>query len=114
MSESRPTSLGAAIDALIADVATRVGSDPTESYTSRLLAKGPQRIAKKIGEEGVELALAVAGQDDAAVVAEAADVLYHIAVGLQLRGIDPGLVGAELTGRRGTSGLVEKASRPVE
>jgi phosphoribosyl-ATP pyrophosphohydrolase len=111
---SEDLSLGTAIDALLIDVAARVGSDPTESYTSRLLAKGPQRIAKKIGEEGVELALAVFGQDDAQVVAEAADVLYHIAVGLQLRGIDPGLIAAELTGRRGMSGIAEKASRPVE
>ncbi|MCU0881707.1 MAG: phosphoribosyl-ATP diphosphatase [Hyphomonadaceae bacterium] len=114
MSEVENPSLGAAIDALMIDVAARVGSDPAESYTSRLLAKGAQRIAKKVGEEGVELALALFGQDDAAVVAEAADVLYHIAVGLQLRGIDPALVGAELAGRRGTSGLLEKASRPVE
>jgi phosphoribosyl-ATP pyrophosphohydrolase len=104
-------SLGSAFDALMVDIGQRVGSDPAESYTARLLAKGPVRIGKKIGEEAVELALAIAVQDDAAMVAETADLLYHVAVGLQLRGIDPALVGAELTRRRGISGIVEKASR---
>jgi phosphoribosyl-ATP pyrophosphohydrolase len=112
MPEIESPSLGSAIEALVADVSSRAKADAGESYTARLLAKGAQAIAKKIGEEGVELALAVAAQDDAAVVSEAADVLYHLAVGLQLRRIDPARVGAELAARRGMSGLAEKASRP--
>lgn len=104
-------SLGSAFDALMVDITQRLGSDPAESYTAWLLAKGPVRIGKKIGEEAVELALAIAVQDDAAIVAETADLLYHVAVGLRLRGIDPALIGAELTRRRGISGIVEKASR---
>ena len=51
-----------------------------ESYTASLLASGPQRIAQKVGEEGVELALAGVGSDRSRVVAETADLIYHVLV----------------------------------
>ena len=64
----------------------RAEADPAESYTARLLAEGPQRIAQKVGEEGVELALAGAGGDARACAEEAADLLYHLTVLMEARG----------------------------
>ncbi len=64
----------------------RAGADPAESYTARLLNEGPQRIAQKIGEEGVELALAGAGRDAAGCAEETADLLYHLTVLMEARG----------------------------
>lgn len=110
-SDPGPATLGAALDRLVADVAARRGADPDTSWTARLLARGPVACAKKVGEEGVELALAVAAQDDAAVAAEAGDLLYHLAVALAARGIDPQAVADVLAARRGTSGVTEKAAR---
>ncbi len=81
------------------------------SYTRQLLDAGPSRCAKKLGEEAVELALAAVDDDDKAVSAEAADLIYHMLVLLEARGIPLDDVLAELEQRMGTSGLVEKASR---
>ena len=60
----------------------RKEADPMESYTARLIKEGPSRIAQKIGEEGVELAIALALGDAKQVIYEASDLLYHILVGL--------------------------------
>jgi phosphoribosyl-ATP pyrophosphohydrolase len=103
--------LGTAIDVLIADVATRVGTDPAGSYTAKLLAAGPSYCAKKLGEEGVELALAIVGGTKEEVANEAADLFYHVAVALNLVGVSGGDVAAVLAKRRGVSGLDEKAAR---
>ena len=67
-------------------VAERAGSDPAESYTARLLAAGPARIAQKVGEEGVELALAAVGGDREDCVGETADLIYHVTVLMAARG----------------------------
>ncbi|HEX8667416.1 MAG TPA: bifunctional phosphoribosyl-AMP cyclohydrolase/phosphoribosyl-ATP diphosphatase HisIE [Allosphingosinicella sp.] len=64
----------------------RAGALPEESYTARLLAEGPQRIAQKIGEEGVELALAAVARDAEGCAEEAADLLYHLTVLMEARG----------------------------
>lgn len=72
--------------ALARIVAERGATDPKESYTARLLAEGPQRIAQKVGEEGVELALAAVGRDTAGCVEETADLLYHLTVLMEARG----------------------------
>lgn len=103
--------LPAALEALLATIAARRGADPGESYTAKLLAQGPDRIAKKLGEEAVEAALAGALEDRAALAAESADVLYHLAVLWAALEVDPGDVAAELARRAGTSGLAEKAAR---
>jgi phosphoribosyl-ATP pyrophosphohydrolase/phosphoribosyl-AMP cyclohydrolase len=66
-------------------VRERAESGESGSYTARLLAEGPQRIAQKIGEEGVELALAGAGGEKDQCIEEAADLLYHLAVLMQAR-----------------------------
>lgn len=85
--------------------------DMAASHTARLLAGGVERCAKKFGEEAVEAALAAVGEDDAALAGEAADVLYHLLVMLQARGIPLAAVMAELERRTGRSGLAEKAAR---
>ncbi len=64
----------------------RAAADPVDSYTARLLAEGLPRVAQKIGEEGVELALAATGRDTAGCVAETADLLYHLTVLMEARG----------------------------
>lgn len=66
-------------------VAARKGADPETSYTAELLKEGPLRAAKKLGEEGVETALAGAAEDDAHLHEEAADLLYHLLVLLEAR-----------------------------
>jgi phosphoribosyl-ATP pyrophosphohydrolase/phosphoribosyl-AMP cyclohydrolase len=68
-------------------IAQRATEKPEASYTARLLEKGISRVAQKVGEEGVELALAGAVESDEKVIDEAADLLYHLLVLLRARGI---------------------------
>lgn len=77
----------------------RAQADPAESYTARLLAEGPARIAQKIGEEGVELALAGAGRDAGGCAEEAADLLYHLTVLMEARDFGWDDVAKVLAGR---------------
>lgn len=77
----------------------RIEHRPPGSYTARLLAEGPRRIAQKVGEEGLEVALAAVAQDDAAVVGEAADLLYHLMLMLESRQLSLGRVVLELERR---------------
>jgi len=96
---------------LAAILRTRAGADPGTSYTARLLARGMERVAQKVGEEGVETALAAlsldargeegSGERRTALVGEAADLLYHLLVLLQASGIEPDEVGQELIRRHG-------------
>jgi len=65
----------------------RIAASPEGSYTARLFAQGTKRVAQKVGEEGVELALAGAAEDDAKVIGEAADLLFHVLVLLKSRGL---------------------------
>ncbi|HYN22620.1 MAG TPA: bifunctional phosphoribosyl-AMP cyclohydrolase/phosphoribosyl-ATP diphosphatase HisIE [Thermoanaerobaculia bacterium] len=86
---------------LAAVLAERRGADPETSYTARLLASGIERIAQKVGEEGVETAIAaVAGRRDS-VISEAADLLYHLLVLLEASGARPEEVSDELLRRHG-------------
>ena len=62
-------------------------ADPAESWTARLLAEGIKRVAQKVGEEGVETALAAVAGDDAEVASEAADLVFHLMVLLRARGL---------------------------
>ena len=79
-----PASMLSDLDALIE---TRERERPDGSYTTRLFASGVRRIAQKVGEEGVETALAAVVQDDAALLGESADLLYHLLVLLRARGL---------------------------
>jgi phosphoribosyl-ATP pyrophosphohydrolase len=92
-------------------VAERAAAPPDASYTAKLIAGGPARAAKKLGEEAVEAAIAAVQGDRAALTAEAADVLYHLLVVLQGAGIPLQDVLAELERRTAQSGLAEKAAR---
>lgn len=82
-----------------------------KSYTRALLEGGAETIGDKLREEADELAAAIAGESDERVVSEAADVVYHLMVGLLSRGVSLAAVEAELARRFGTSGHDEKASR---
>jgi phosphoribosyl-ATP pyrophosphohydrolase/phosphoribosyl-AMP cyclohydrolase len=77
----------------------RIAERPEGSYTARLNAQGPKRIAQKVGEEGLELALAGAADTDERVIAEAADLLFHLLVLLKSRGIPLTRVVEELESR---------------
>jgi phosphoribosyl-ATP pyrophosphohydrolase len=99
------------LDDLARIVAERAAAPPDASYTAKLIAGGPARAAKKLGEEAVEAAIAAVQGDRAALTAEAADVLYHLLVVLQGAGIPLQDVLAELERRTAQSGLAEKAAR---
>ena len=93
-------------------VAARAAASPEESWTAKLMAAGPVRIAKKFGEEAVETVIAGAQGDRGALIAESADVLYHLLVLLHARRVSVKEVLGELERRTAQSGLQEKASRP--
>jgi phosphoribosyl-AMP cyclohydrolase / phosphoribosyl-ATP pyrophosphohydrolase len=77
----------------------RISERPPGSYTSKLLAEGPRRMAQKVGEEGLELALAGISQSDEEVIAEAADLLYHVVLLLESKRLSLGRVVDELETR---------------
>jgi phosphoribosyl-ATP pyrophosphohydrolase/phosphoribosyl-AMP cyclohydrolase len=80
-------------------IAERIANRAPDSYTARLLAEGPRRVAQKVGEEGVELALAAVAQSGAEIIGEAADLLYHVLVLLQSKQLSLVAVVAELETR---------------
>ncbi|WP_375461904.1 phosphoribosyl-ATP diphosphatase [uncultured Enterovirga sp.] len=92
-------------------VASRGASSGDTSYTAKLLAGGPPLAAKKLGEEAVEVVIASLGKDRTALVAEAADLVYHLLVVLRVGGVTLDEVVAELGRRTGQSGVAEKAAR---
>src|SRR5688572_6266918 len=96
---------------LAATIAARRHSSADKSYTRQLLDAGPARCAKKLGEEAVETVIAAIGEDDAHLKGEAADLIYHLLVLLEARGVAIGDVLEVLMVRMGRSGLEEKASR---
>ncbi len=101
----------AVLDRLFAVVESRRDADPALSHSARLLSRGSAKVAQKFGEEAVECLIeAVAGNRDA-LVAESADVLYHLLVLWVSAGVAPDDVWAELKRREGVSGIAEKASR---
>jgi phosphoribosyl-ATP pyrophosphohydrolase len=81
------------------------------SYTRKLIDRGVAQCAKKLGEEAIETALAAVIEERARLIAEAADLIYHLLVVLEVRGIALTEVEAELAARTTQSGLDEKASR---
>ena len=105
--------------ARLADVIeSRRGADPQSSYVARLLAKGPDSILKKIGEEATEVVMAAKdldhGGDRAKLVGEVADLWFHCMVALAAFGLKPADVLAELERREGLSGLEEFAARKAQ
>ena len=102
------------LDKLFATVAARKGMDSKSSYTASLFGKGTAKIAQKIGEEAVELAIAAVKKDREEVISESADLLYHMAVLWADAGIDPSDIYNRLAAREGQSGLTEKAARKTD
>lgn len=100
------------LDDLVATIAARAEADPGSSWTAKLLAQGPEKCAEKFGEEAIEAVIEAVRGDSAALTAEAADVLFHLLVMLQSRGVAFDDVMSELARRQGQSGLAEKAARP--
>jgi phosphoribosyl-ATP pyrophosphohydrolase len=92
-------------------VQDRAQASAEVSYTRKLIDRGIAQCAKKLGEEAVEAAVAALAEDDSRMIAEAADVLYHLLVVLHVRGISLDEVEAELAARTRQSGLDEKAAR---
>ena len=88
------------LDSLEARLRTRAAADPSDSYTARLMAEGMKRIAQKVGEEGVESALAAVAGDKAETTSEVADLAYHVTLLLIASGLAWGDVAAELERRR--------------
>ena len=101
------------LDDLTEIISRRAEASAEKSYTRTLLEKGALHCAKKFGEEATEAVIAAVAQDDAALRAEAADVLYHLLVLLRARGVPLADVLAELEKRTHRSGHEEKASRPA-
>lgn len=99
------------LETLAAIVAERATQSPDVSYTARLLQSGPERAAKKLGEEAVEAVIAAVQQDRNALVSETADILYHLMVVLHGAGVSLDEIMNELQRRTAQSGLAEKAAR---
>ncbi len=89
----------------------RKSADTADSYVASLYAKGSRKIAQKVGEEAVETAMAVAAGDRSELVAESADLVFHLMVLLEAEGLSLDDVAQELARREGLSGHTEKASR---
>jgi len=93
-------------------IAARAAADPSQSWTAKLLAKGPEKAAEKFGEEAIEAVIEAVKNDPERLTSEAADVLFHLLVMLHARGVKIADVMEELARRQTQSGLQEKASRP--
>lgn len=93
-------------------VRKRIAAGEAEaSYVATLAMKGHSHIARKLGEEVVELLIAAVEGEEPAIVAEATDLVFHLTVLLAARGIGWDAIAAELDRRAGTSGHAEKAAR---
>ncbi len=95
-------------------VASRAASGDPQSYTAKLVARGIEKAAQKLGEEAVETVIAAVGRQDQGLVSESADLLYHLLVVLRLANVPLGDVLAELERRTQETGLQEKATRPKD
>jgi len=85
-------------------IANRMAEQPDGSYTARLIASGPGRIAQKVGEEGLETALAAVSRENPDIVSEAADLVFHLLVLLKSRNLSLEDVAAELRARHAAKG----------
>ena len=99
------------LDRLHATILGRRTADPAHSHSARLLSRGLAKVAQKFGEEADECLIEAVAGNTTALVAESADVLYHLLVMWVASGITPNQVWAELERREGVSGIAEKAAR---
>ena len=106
-----PAESAVVLDRLWGVVMSRREADPTTSHSARLLSRGTAKVAQKFGEESVECIIEAVVGNKSALVAESADVLYHLLVLWVSAGVHPSEVWAELERREGVSGVAEKAAR---
>lgn len=99
------------LDRLVARITLNRHADPATSYVAKMTARGRAKIAQKLGEEAVETVIAAMGSDRGELVAEASDLMFHLALLLADAGLGFDDIRAELARREGISGLAEKASR---
>ena len=99
------------LEDLIKIIDARANADPSESWTAKLLSKGPEKCAEKFGEESVEAIIEAVKGNDKQLISEAADVLFHFLVMLKSRNIKFADVLTELENRTNKSGLIEKKER---
>jgi phosphoribosyl-ATP pyrophosphohydrolase len=99
------------LERLYAVIDSRKGADPDTSYTARLFSRGRQHIAKKLGEEAVEAVIEGVRGDRPKLIAESADLLYHLLTLWAANNVKPDAVWKELARREGLGGLAEKAAR---
>ncbi len=102
---------GRVLDELFETIAGRKGADPETSYTAKLFEAGIEAITGKVSEEAAETVEAGLSDRPDRLAGESADLLYHLLVLWAAKGVTPAQVWAVLEGRRGTSGLAEKAAR---
>ena len=106
-----PDEIATPLDRLYARIEAARGGDPDKSYTARLFQRGRAKIAQKLGEEAVEAVIELMRDDKPALIAESADLVYHLLVAWSAAGIKPDEIWAELDRREAVGGLVEKAAR---
>lgn len=99
------------LDRLYVIINSRKGADPDTSYTARLFSRGRAQIAKKLGEEAVEALIEGIKGDRPKLVAESADMLYHLLTLWASINVRPRAVWLELARREGMSGIAERAAR---
>lgn len=100
------------LEQLETTIAQRIAhGDPATSYVAKQMAKGRLKLAEKVGEEAVETVIAAIAESDEELIGEAADLLFHLLLLLQSRGLGLNDVRAELQRREGLSGIEEKARR---
>ena len=108
---SAPAATAAVLDRLWGVVMSRRLADPNVSHSARLLSRGTEKVAQKFGEEAVECLIEAVVGNREALIAESADVLYHLVVMWISAGVRADEVWAELARREGVSGIAEKAGR---
>jgi len=101
----------AVLSRIAAQIEARKQANSENSYVAGLFAAGEDAILQKVGEESVEFLLAAKGNDAKHLVAEAADVWFHMLVLMSHKGLGPNDILKELSSREGVSGIAEKASR---
>jgi phosphoribosyl-ATP pyrophosphohydrolase/phosphoribosyl-AMP cyclohydrolase len=99
------------VDELYHTILSRKNSDPTSSWTAKLLHSGDNAILKKVVEEAGEFAFAIKDNDEKEIIYECADLAYHVLVALGSKNISPDRIKQELARRAGVSGIAEKNSR---
>ena len=107
-----PEAAAGVFERLYRVIEDRRDADPKTSYVAKLLGQGGAGIARKVGEEAVELVVSATARNRAGVVGESADLLFHMMVLWADAGVKPAEVLAELERREGVSGLDEKRRRP--